>query len=204
MLLYCVWATVEGIQKYRYNGPHVRWSRTVARSATTFGATQNRCRLARSQRRRKRGRTGWPRFHALVATVPGNSRHLKSSSQKIYLWCQTHLDTSFSRTWTDSTSLGCHNRCTCVHATEEGDDGEGAGSETPSLLSYTLRYVSLSDLVRLSDVSVCMRERGGWGRGGTGGGWRRVKCTIVNRSCRIHRVSSWFIFSIIKKGESRR
>jgi len=31
--------------------------------------------------------------------------------------------------------------CACV--SEEGGDGEGADSETTSLLSYTLRYVSL-------------------------------------------------------------
>ena len=34
--------------------------------------------------------------------------------------------------------------CTCV--SEEGGDGESAGSEALSLLSYTLRYVSLADL----------------------------------------------------------
>jgi hypothetical protein len=34
--------------------------------------------------------------------------------------------------------------CTCVN--EEGGDGEGAGTQTPSLLSYTLRYVSLAEL----------------------------------------------------------
>ena len=34
--------------------------------------------------------------------------------------------------------------CTCV--IEEGGDGEAARSETPSLLSYTLRYVSFSAL----------------------------------------------------------
>jgi hypothetical protein len=33
--------------------------------------------------------------------------------------------------------------CTCV--SEEGGDGEGADSEAPSLLSYTLRYVSLAE-----------------------------------------------------------
>ncbi len=33
---------------------------------------------------------------------------------------------------------------TCV--SEEGGDGEGAGTEAPSLLSYTLRYVSLVEL----------------------------------------------------------
>ena len=37
--------------------------------------------------------------------------------------------------------------CTCV--SEEGGDGESAGSEALSLLSYTLRYVSLTDLDRL-------------------------------------------------------
>ena len=36
---------------------------------------------------------------------------------------------------------------TCV--SEEGGDGEAPCPETPSLLSYTLRYVSLADLVRL-------------------------------------------------------
>jgi hypothetical protein len=32
--------------------------------------------------------------------------------------------------------------CTCV--SEEGGDGEDSRSETPSLLSYTLRYVSFA------------------------------------------------------------
>ena len=34
----------------------------------------------------------------------------------------------------------------CTYVNEEGGDGEGAGSEVSSLLSYTLRYVSLTDL----------------------------------------------------------
>ena len=34
--------------------------------------------------------------------------------------------------------------CACVSV--EGGDGEGVGSETPSLKSYTLRYVSLAEL----------------------------------------------------------
>jgi hypothetical protein len=38
--------------------------------------------------------------------------------------------------------------CTCV--SEEGGDGEGVGSEAPSLLSYTLRYVSLAELDKTS------------------------------------------------------
>ena len=33
--------------------------------------------------------------------------------------------------------------CACV--SEEGGDGEGADSEAPSLLSYTLGYVSLAE-----------------------------------------------------------
>ncbi len=37
--------------------------------------------------------------------------------------------------------------CTCV--SEEVGDGESPGSEALSLLSYTLRYVSLTDLDRL-------------------------------------------------------
>ncbi len=36
---------------------------------------------------------------------------------------------------------------TCV--SEKGGDGKSAGSEALSLLSYTLRYVSLADLGRL-------------------------------------------------------
>jgi hypothetical protein len=35
--------------------------------------------------------------------------------QKLYLCCHTYLDTSVSRTWTDSVNLGCDNRCTCEH-----------------------------------------------------------------------------------------
>ncbi len=34
--------------------------------------------------------------------------------------------------------------CTCV--SEEGDDRETVHSETPSLLSYTLRYVSFTEV----------------------------------------------------------
>ena len=36
--------------------------------------------------------------------------------------------------------------CTCV--SEEGGDGESVDSEASSLLSYTLRYVRLTDLDR--------------------------------------------------------
>ncbi len=35
---------------------------------------------------------------------------------------------------------------------EEGGDGKGAGSETPSLLSYILRYISLAELGTLCRV----------------------------------------------------
>jgi hypothetical protein len=34
----------------------------------------------------------------------------------------------------------------CVSVSEEGGDGKGAGSETPSRLSYILRYISLVEL----------------------------------------------------------
>jgi hypothetical protein len=66
----------------------------------------------------------------------------------------------------------------CTSVSEEGGDGEGESSETPSLLSYTLRYVSLTELVHECQFGfreaihlhtpVCRCERGGWGRGGFG------------------------------------
>ena len=34
----------------------------------------------------------------------------------------------------------------CVSVSEEGGDGEGVGSEAPSLLLYTHRHVSLAEL----------------------------------------------------------
>ncbi len=34
----------------------------------------------------------------------------------------------------------------CTYVSEEGGDGEGETSEAPSLMSYTLRYVSLAEL----------------------------------------------------------
>jgi hypothetical protein len=42
--------------------------------------------------------------------------------------------------------------CTCVN--EEGVDGEAARSETPSLLSYTLRYVSFAEVVSVCRVAL--------------------------------------------------
>ncbi len=42
--------------------------------------------------------------------------------------------------------------CTCV--IEEGDDGEATCSETPSLLSYTLRYVSFVEVGRVCRVAL--------------------------------------------------
>ena len=61
--------------------------------------------------------------------------------------------------------------CTCV--SEEGGDGEGPGSEGTSLLSYTLRYVSLVELVTLCRVGLrepmhlcaCVSKEGGDGEG---------------------------------------
>ncbi len=60
-----------------------------------------------------------------------------------------------------------------VWVSEEGGDGEDTGSEPPSLLSYTLRYVSLSELVTLCRVGLrdpmhlcaCVSEEGGDGQG---------------------------------------
>ncbi len=51
-------------------------------------------------------------------------------SQTCHLCCHTHLDTSVSRRW----------------VSEEVGDGEGTVSEASSLLSYTLRYVSLMEV----------------------------------------------------------
>jgi hypothetical protein len=60
--------------------------------------------------------------------------------------------------------------CTCV--SEEGDDGEVVCSETPSLLSYTLRYVSFEEVGSVCRValrepmhlcSTCVSEEGGDG-----------------------------------------
>ena len=56
--------------------------------------------------------------------------------------------------------------CTCV--SEEGGDGEAACSETPSLLSYTLRYVSFAEVGSVCRVALrepmhlctCMSEEG--------------------------------------------
>jgi hypothetical protein len=42
--------------------------------------------------------------------------------------------------------------CTCV--SEEGGDGEAARSETPSLLSYTLRDVSFAEVGSTCRVQV--------------------------------------------------
>ena len=62
-----------------------------------------------------------------------------------------------------------HLLCTCV--SEEGGDGEGAVSEAPSLLSYTLRYVSFAEvgsvcrvaLRELMHLCTCVSEEGGDG-----------------------------------------
>ncbi len=59
--------------------------------------------------------------------------------------------------------------CTCV--SEEGDDGEVARSETPSLLSYTLRDVSFAEVGSICRVVLrapmhlctCVNEEGGDG-----------------------------------------
>jgi hypothetical protein len=61
--------------------------------------------------------------------------------------------------------------CTCM--SEKGGDGEGESSEAPSLLSYTLRYVSFAKLGHVCQFGLrepihlcaCVSEEG-WGRGG--------------------------------------
>jgi len=40
---------------------------------------------------------------------------------------------------------------------------------------------------------VYIGDRGGWGQGGIGGGWGHIKCTIVKRSYRIHRVCNFVV-----------
>jgi hypothetical protein len=42
----------------------------------------------------------------------------------------------------------------CTYVSEEGGDREGVDSEAPSLLSYTLRYVSLAELVNVFQVGL--------------------------------------------------
>jgi len=41
----------------------------------------------------------------------------------------------------------------CAYVREEGGDGEGSDSEETSLLSYTLRYVSLVELGHVCQFS---------------------------------------------------
>ena len=66
--------------------------------------------------------------------------------------------------------------CACV--SEEGGDGEDVGSEAPSLLSYTLRYISLAELGTLCRIGLrepmhlcaCVGEEGGDREGAGEGG----------------------------------
>ena len=61
----------------------------------------------------------------------------------------------------------------CGSVSEEGGDGKGADSEAPSLLSHTLRYVSLAELGTLCRIGLrdpmhlctCVSEEGGDGEG---------------------------------------
>jgi hypothetical protein len=61
--------------------------------------------------------------------------------------------------------------CTCRN--EEGGDGEGESSEAPSLLSYTLRYVSFAKLGHVCQFGLrepkhlcgCVSEEGEDGEG---------------------------------------
>ena len=66
--------------------------------------------------------------------------------------------------------------CTCM--SEEGGDGEAARTETPSLLSYTLRCVSFAEVGSVCRVVLrepmhlcaCVSEEGGDGEGAGEGG----------------------------------
>jgi hypothetical protein len=105
--------------------------------------------------------------------------------------------------------------CTCVN--EEGGDGEGVVSEAPSLLSYTLIYVSLEDLGRACQFGLrepmhlctCVSEEGGTGRdrGRVGSGSRscriRGRVGSGSRSCRIESVSFVSTSADRKKEEPR-
>jgi hypothetical protein len=59
----------------------------------------------------------------------------------------------------------------CEYVSEEGGDGKGVVSETSSLLSYILRYISLTELGTLCRVGfrdpmhlcTCVSEEGGDG-----------------------------------------
>ncbi len=59
----------------------------------------------------------------------------------------------------------------CTSVSEEGGEGESTRSETPSLLSYTLRYVSFTEVDNVSRVALrepihlctCVSEEGGDG-----------------------------------------
>jgi hypothetical protein len=79
--------------------------------------------------------------------------------------------------------------CACV--SEEGDDGEGEGSEAISAVIHTWIRQSRglgqtqSVWVAITDAPVFMREREGGERGGIGGGWGLIS---GSRSCRIRRV----------------
>jgi hypothetical protein len=59
----------------------------------------------------------------------------------------------------------------CTYVSEEGGDGEAVHSETPSLLSNTLRYVSFAEVGKVCRVELrepmhlctCVSEEGGDG-----------------------------------------
>jgi hypothetical protein len=61
----------------------------------------------------------------------------------------------------------------CVYMREEGGDGEGAGLEASSLLSYTRRYVSFTELGHVYQFGFrepvhlcgCVSKEGGDGEG---------------------------------------
>ncbi len=89
------------------------------------------------------GRGGSGLRSAISAESLGTGR---VRAQKRHLCCHTHLDTSVSWRWTQCQFGFREPIHLCVCITEEGGDGKGTGSEASSLLSYTLRYVSLTEV----------------------------------------------------------
>ena len=104
----------EGLKPNRRGGGKIveihynRWSQRrssifslLERIKRKIGGKEGRCRCY--ERRRAKAWGNWSLSHTRW-------------SGEMLRCCHTHLDTSVSRTWADCASLGCDNRCTCVHA----------------------------------------------------------------------------------------
>ncbi len=78
----------------------------------------------------------------------------------------------------------------CTYVIKEGDDGEVTSSETPSRLSYTLRYVSFEEVGRVCRVALRVGLRVGFFFGSSdtflehGGAWMSFFSAVVKyNSC---------------------